>query len=95
MERLEHLNIDLVLESVRIDKAFLDVRPVIRFGNNVRISHGELISEAVRHGVSDRTTIRAQHEAQDNAELSPAMDEIAAACSDVSMRLRTAVVAPT
>lgn len=94
MSRLEQANIDLVLESLRIDPAHLDLRPLIRFWSHVCISHGELISEVVGHGISDRTIVRALQEAQDEAELSPAMDEIAAACPDVAARLRAALVDP-
>ncbi len=91
MGRLEQANSDLVLESLQIDPADLDFRPVIRFWSHMCISHGALISEVVRHGISARTIVVALQEAQDEAELSPGMDEIAAACPDLAARLRTAV----
>lgn len=94
MSRLERANVDFVLENLRIDPAHLDLRPLIRFWSHVCISHGALISAVVGHGISDRTVIRALQEAQDEEELSPAMDEIAAACPDLAARLRAALVDP-
>ena len=94
MGRLEQANIDLVLERLSIDPAHLDLRPVIRFWSHVCISHGELISEAAGYGISDRTIVVALQEAQDEAELCPCMDEIAATCPTLAARLRTAMSHP-
>ncbi|WP_370160767.1 hypothetical protein [Limimaricola soesokkakensis] len=94
MGRLEKANTDLLLERLSIDPAHLDLRPLIRFWSHVCISHGELISEVVGHGISNRTIVVALQEAQDEAELCPCMDEIAAASPDLAARLRAAMRDP-